>query len=57
MSNTMSPEVDKHSLTDAVCGMSVNKNSEHHGVYGDVTYFFCSQGCECETRFALTPAK
>ena len=35
--------------TDQVCGMTVDPlTSKHKTVYRDVTYWFCSSGCQAE---------
>jgi YHS domain-containing protein len=35
--------------TDQVCGMTVDPlTSQHKAVYSDVTYWFCSAGCQAE---------
>src|SRR3972149_4979452 len=39
--------------TDPVCGMKVSLNSEHHYVYGDETYLFCS--VRCLDKFKAAP--
>jgi len=36
-------------VTDQVCGMTVDPlTSQHKAVYSDVTYWFCSAGCQAE---------
>jgi xanthine dehydrogenase accessory factor len=36
-------------VTDQVCGMTVDPlTSRHKAVHGDVTYWFCSAGCQAE---------
>ena len=36
-------------VTDQVCGMTVDPlTSQHQAVYRDVTYWFCSAGCQAE---------
>jgi xanthine dehydrogenase accessory factor len=43
-------------VTDQVCGMTVDPlTSEHKSVYQDVTYWFCSAGCQAE--FEKTPER
>ncbi len=36
---------DEAGLTDPVCGMQVTTESQHHLVYGDHDYYFCSSHC------------
>src|SRR5262245_39124666 len=43
------------SLTDPVCGMSVDERSPHHHVYDGKTYFFCHPGCRA--KFAADPRR
>lgn len=42
-------------LTDPVCGMKVEEDSEHQEHYQGSTYRFCSQGCQ--TKFRSDPAR
>ena len=43
-------------VTDPVCGMTVDPlTSQHRAVFGDVTYWFCSSGCQAE--FENTPQR
>ena len=43
-------------VTDQVCGMTVDPlTSQHKSVYQDVTYWFCSAGCQAE--FEKTPER
>jgi YHS domain-containing protein len=42
--------------TDQVCGMTVDPlTSQHKTVHGEVTYWFCSAGCQAE--FEKTPER
>jgi len=43
-------------VTDQVCGMTVDPlTSQHKSMYQDVTYWFCSAGCQAE--FEKTPER
>ncbi|MFV8818451.1 heavy metal translocating P-type ATPase [Haliea sp. E17] len=43
------------SLTDPVCGMSVDQHSPHHAEHEGHTYFFCS--ASCQGKFSASPQR
>lgn len=50
------PAIGKLSVTDPVCGMSVDpKTAKHSAQHGGTTYYFCMAGCK--TKFDADPEK
>jgi len=45
---------NKQKLTDPVCEMAVTETSNHHILYTDKNYYFCSQ--HYEEKFEASPA-